>query len=141
MEQAKAIGHSLIDDSKPEESQKVIGRLEALTTQFKRLESVAQTRMTRLEAALKCATAYEDEGSNFNEWLTDVESKLESLEQLAIVSQPLQRQLEEIKVLCVCACAVLCALANCCCKNEFDCRYWLIGSYLAIPSDKDPRVY
>ncbi len=98
VEQAKAIGHSLVDESKPEESQKVTGRLEALTTQFRQLESVAQTRMARLEAALKCAAAYEDVGSEFNGWLVDAEGRLGSLEQLAIASQPLQRQLEEVKV-------------------------------------------
>ncbi len=98
MEQAKAIGRSLVDDSKPEESQKVTGRLEALTTQFRQLESVAQTRMARLEAALKCAAAYEDEGSEFNQWLVDAEGRLGSLEQLAISSQPLKQQLEDVKV-------------------------------------------
>ncbi len=98
MEQAKGIGRSLVDDSKPEESQKVTGRLEALTTQFRQLESVAQTRMARLEAALKCAAAYENEGSEFNRWLVDAEGRLGSLEQLAIASQPLKQQLEDVKV-------------------------------------------
>ena len=98
MEQAKALGHSLIDESKPEESQKVSGRLEALATQFRQLESAAQTRMSRLEGALKCAAAYEGEGSEFNKWLVEAEGRQGSMEQLAIASQPLKQQLEDIKV-------------------------------------------
>lgn len=98
VEQASTLGNSLIDDSKPEESQKVTGRLEALRTQFRQLETAAQTRMSRLETALKCAATYEDEGSEFAKWLVETEGRLNSLEQLPIASQPLKQQLQDVKV-------------------------------------------
>lgn len=98
MDQAKAVGISLIDESKPEESQKVRGHLEALTMQFSKLETAAQTRMTRLEGALQCATVYEDEGSKFCKWLVEAEEKLASMDPYTIASQPLKQQLDDIKV-------------------------------------------
>ena len=98
VDQAKTVGASLIDESKPEESLKVKGHLEALTTQFSKLETAAQTRMTRLKGALQCATVYEDEGSNFSKWLVEAEEKLSSMDAYAIASQPLKQQLDDVKV-------------------------------------------
>lgn len=98
MDQAKTLGTSLIAESTTEESQKVKGHLEALTTQFGKLETTAQTRMSRLESALKCATLYEDEGSEFSKWLTEAEEKLASMEHFPIASQPLKQQLIDIEV-------------------------------------------
>lgn len=97
VEQAKAMGQTLISKSDAEEKQKVEARLEALESEFVKLQAAAQARMSRLEDALKRATSYEDDCSGFDKWLKESEEKLSKMEPLSVASQPLKRQLEQMK--------------------------------------------
>ena len=98
VEQARTIGGALIEESDPEEKQKIQTRLEALVQHFSQLKSTTQTRMADLEDALQKATAYENQSNEFDKWLKSVEGKLSSWEPFSIASQPLKTQLEAIEV-------------------------------------------
>lgn len=98
VEKAKTVGAALIEESDPEERQKIQSRLESLTSQFTQLEEAAQTRMASLEDALQKATVYEDQSNQFDRWLREMEGKLSSWEPFSIASQPLKRQEEASKV-------------------------------------------
>ena len=89
------MGQTLISESDAEEKQKIETRLEALESEFAKLQAAAQGRMSRLEDALKRATLYEDNCGSFDEWLQDTETKLSKTEPFSVASQPLKRQLEE----------------------------------------------
>ena len=95
VDQAKAMGQTLISESDTEEKQKIEARLEALESEFAKLQTAAQGRMSRLEDALKRATVYEGSCGDFDKWLLDVEAKLSKMEPFSVASQPLKRQLEQ----------------------------------------------
>ena len=95
VDQAKAMGQTLISESDAEEKQKIEARLEALESEFAKLQAAAQGRMSRLEDALKRATLYEDSCSSFDKWLQDTEATLSKMEPFSVASQPLKRQLEQ----------------------------------------------
>jgi len=52
--------NTLIEESDPEEKQKIQDRIEAFTSQYVALNTFAQTRMTSLECALQKTTVCED---------------------------------------------------------------------------------
>ena len=91
------MGQTLISESDPEEKQKIEARLETLESEFANLQTAAQTRMSRLENALKRATVYEDGCSSFDKWLQEAEEQLSKMEPLSVASQPLKRQLEQAR--------------------------------------------
>ena len=55
--------------------------------------------MLGLEDALDKATVYESRCDEFDQWLGAAEARLKSWEPLSIVSQPLTRQEEQVKVM------------------------------------------
>ena len=97
VDQAKAMGQALISESDAEEKQKIEARLQTLESEFSNLQQAAQTRMSRLKRALRRATAYEDGCGTFEKWLCEAEEKLSKMDPLSVASQPLRRQLEEVK--------------------------------------------
>lgn len=98
LEQAKIIGSSVLDESDPEEAEKVQGRLFTLAEQFSQLQEMSQSRLSAMEDALKKAAPYEMQCDEFDKWLMDAEARLAAWEPDSIASQPLRRQLETIKV-------------------------------------------
>ena len=69
---------------------------------FMKLRENSQKRMSRLEAALKMATRYEDQSGGFDKWLRGAEAQKASMAAFAIASQPLKAQLEKLQVGTVC---------------------------------------
>ena len=98
LEQAQLVGDSLISESDPEESQKIEGRLSALAEQFSRLEAASQSRLEAMGDAIGKAGRYEGRCDGFDGWLKAAEERLAAWEPDPVVSQPLTRQLEAIKV-------------------------------------------
>lgn len=85
-------------ESNEEEKLKIESKLSSMVEHFSKLRENSQKRMSRLEAALKMATRYEDQSDEFDKWLQGVEAQKASMQPFAIASQPLKAQLEKLQV-------------------------------------------
>lgn len=77
---------------------KIGAKISSMAEHFSKLRENSQKRMSRLEAALKMATRYEDQSDRFDKWLRDAEAQKVSMEAFAIASQPLKAQLKRLQV-------------------------------------------
>ena len=98
LEQAKKVGGALIGDANQAEKQKIEARIRALEEQFESLQQAAQTRMTGLEDAMGKATTYENQSDEFDRWMRKMEKKMGGRDPFPIASQPLEREMQLIKV-------------------------------------------
>lgn len=98
LKQTEVVGTSVLEESDPEEAEKVQSRLSTLAEQFSQLETMTQSRLSAMEDALKNATPYEMQCEMFDKWLKDAEARVAKWEPCSITSQQLRRQLETIKV-------------------------------------------
>jgi hypothetical protein len=98
LDQATNIGQALIAESNEEEKLKIESKLSSMAEHFNKLKENSRKRMSRLEAALKMATGYENQSDEFDKWLRGAEARKASMQPFAIASQPLKAQMEKLQV-------------------------------------------